>query len=70
MIEEGFILFSERLPKVDEGITIILEDGSKIIGQRKNHPIYKGEYCYMVDNPDKQSKMLCWVYISDLIKMN
>jgi hypothetical protein len=64
-----FKLFTDKLPKFDEGIGIILENGSKIIGQRKRHPIYIGEDCYIVDNPHKQSKMVSWIYISDLIKM-
>ena len=69
-MEEGFKLFNVELPNFDEGIGIILEDGSKIIGQRKRHPIYKDEDCYVVNNPYNKSKMIGWIYISDLIKMN
>lgn len=70
LIEEGFKLFNDELPNFDEGIGILLEDGSKIIGQRKRHPIRKDEDCYMVNFPDKKSKMISWIYISDLLKIN
>ena len=69
-MEERLKLFNDVLPNFDEGIAIILEDGSKIIGQRKRHPIRKGEDCYMVNFPDKKSKMISWIYISDLLKIN
>lgn len=69
-MEEGFKLFNEELPNFDEGIGIILEDGSKIIGQRKRHLVYKDKDCYMVSDPDKKSEMIGWIYISDLLKMD
>jgi hypothetical protein len=68
-MEEGFKLFSEELPNFDEGIAILREDGSRTVGQRRRHPIYKGEDCYMVNDPQNKCEMVSWIYISDLIKL-
>lgn len=68
-MEKGFKLFTEELPKFGEVIGMILEDGSRCLGTRERHPVYKGEDCYVVDNPHNQCKMVSWIYISDLIKI-
>ena len=68
-MEKGFKLFTEELPKFEEGIAIILEDGSRCVARRERHPVFEGEDCYLVDNSHSQSKSVSWIYISDLIKM-
>jgi hypothetical protein len=68
-MEKGFKLLTEELPKFGEGIGMILEDGSRCVGRRERHPVYKEKDCYVVDGPHNQSKIVSWIYISDLIKM-